>query len=306
MRERVSGTLLRGGPWTGPHYIFSDRLGSYRTLTDSSGNMKGESDYYPFGGERVISSTVTDNFRFAGMEWDSEDGLNHTRYRQYTSAQCRWETPDRKRGCVNFLQGQNLYAYVKDNPTNLIDLLGLGDDPISGEDPCGGTGWESSAGCQGPWGTGGGYGGDLGPGDPTGMPDCDPSCCDGTSETTCTYCNLNCDDWGPTPSGSGKGQCTALYSGEGQAMFLGDLCKDKADHPVLQYSWQCTSEGPNGKDCCLDKSQAASDYCDKPHEGIGWESDLGGYSVADKYGCCCGRRKNQIYPPVPPGPGKPY
>jgi RHS repeat-associated protein len=103
------------------YYVFTDRLGSYRTLTDSTGHVQGESDYYPFGGERVISSTVTDNFRFASMEWDSEDGLNHTLYRQYTPAQCRWETPDPKRGCVGFPQGQNLYAYVKDNPTNFTD-----------------------------------------------------------------------------------------------------------------------------------------------------------------------------------------
>jgi RHS repeat-associated protein len=106
------------------YYIFTDRLGSYRTLTDSSGNVQGESDYYPFGAERVISSTVTDSFRFAGMEWDSETGLNHTLYRQYTPAQCRWETPDPVRGCVNFPQGQNLYAYVMDNPTNFTDRSG--------------------------------------------------------------------------------------------------------------------------------------------------------------------------------------
>jgi len=106
------------------YYIFSDRLGSYRTLTGSSGNVQGESDYYPFGAERVISSTMTDNFRFAGMEWDSEDGLNHTLYRKYTPAQCRWESPDPVRGCVNFPQGQDLYAYVKDSPTNFTDPNG--------------------------------------------------------------------------------------------------------------------------------------------------------------------------------------
>jgi RHS repeat-associated protein len=175
------------------YYIFSDRLRSYRTLTDNNGNVKGESDYYPFSGERVISSTVTDSLRFAGMEWDSEDGLNHTRYRQYTSAQGRWESPERKRGCVNFPQGQNLYAYVKDDPTDLIDLLG--DDPISGEDPCGGVGWESNAGCSGPGGDpgggGGGGGGSFGDGE---LPDCDPSCCniETYDSQTCTDCAMNC------------------------------------------------------------------------------------------------------------------
>jgi RHS repeat-associated protein len=117
-RQRIARRDVSSG---NVYYIFHDRLGSYRTLTDSSGNVQGESDYYPFGGERVISSTVTDSFRFAGMEWDSEDGLNHTPYRQYTPAQCRWETPDPMRGCTSFPQGQNLYAYVRDNPTNLTD-----------------------------------------------------------------------------------------------------------------------------------------------------------------------------------------
>jgi len=121
------------------YYIFSDRLGSYRTLTDSTGNVKGESDYYAFGAERMISSTVTDNFRFAGMEWDSEDGLNHTLYRQYTPAQCRWESTDPVRGCVMHPQGQNLYAYVRDNPTNFTDPSGdiaAACDPITDPDCC--------------------------------------------------------------------------------------------------------------------------------------------------------------------------
>jgi RHS repeat-associated protein len=107
------------------YYIFSDRLGSYRTLTDSTGHVQGESDYYPFGGERVISSTVTDSFRFTGMEWDSEDGLNHTLYRKYTPGQGRWETPDPKRGDITNPQSLNRYAYVLNNPTTLTDPPGL-------------------------------------------------------------------------------------------------------------------------------------------------------------------------------------
>jgi RHS repeat-associated protein len=169
-RKRIA---RRDVSWGNVYYLFHDRLGSYRTVTDSSGNVKGESDYYAFGGERVISSAVTDSFRFAGMEWDSETSQNRTQYRQYTSAQGRWETPDPTRGCVNFPQGQNLYAYVKDNPTNLIDLLG--DDPISGD--CGGTRWEGNAACSGPgeYGSGGGGGGGGGGGDG-----------DGSALVTCT------------------------------------------------------------------------------------------------------------------------
>jgi len=117
---------------------------SYRTLTDSTGNVKGESDYYPFGGERVISSTMTDSFRFAGMEWDSEDGLNHTLYRKYTSSLGRWETPDPEQGCVSFPQGQNLFAYVMDNPTNFSDPSGEQIGPVPPPSPSG----PPSIGCQ--------------------------------------------------------------------------------------------------------------------------------------------------------------
>jgi RHS repeat-associated protein len=120
-RQRIARRDISSG---NVYYLFRDRLGSYRTLTDSSGNVKGESDYYPFAAERVISSTVTDNFRFAGMEWDPERGLNHTLYRQYTPAQCRWETPDPVQGCLSFPQGQNLYAYVGDSPMNAVDPQG--------------------------------------------------------------------------------------------------------------------------------------------------------------------------------------
>jgi RHS repeat-associated protein len=106
-RQRIARRDISSG---NVYYLFHDRLGSYRTLTDSSGNVEGESDYYPFGAERVISSTVTDDLGFAGMECDWERGLNHTLYRQYTPAQARWESPDPKRGRVTRPQGQNLYG----------------------------------------------------------------------------------------------------------------------------------------------------------------------------------------------------
>ena len=107
-------------------YLFSAWLGSYRTVTDSSGNVKGESDYYRFGGERVTSSTVTDSFRFGGMEWDPEDGLNHTLYRKFSPALGRWEAPDPVRGDPSNPQSWNQYAYVINNPTSFVDPLGLG------------------------------------------------------------------------------------------------------------------------------------------------------------------------------------
>ena len=121
-RQRIARRDISSG---NVYYLSHDRLGSHRTLTDSSGNVKGESDYYPFGAERVISSTVTDNFRFTRMESDPEDGLDHTLFRQYTPAQGRWETPDPVRGDITNPQSLNRYVYALDAPTTLVDPLGL-------------------------------------------------------------------------------------------------------------------------------------------------------------------------------------
>jgi len=146
------------------YYLFHDRLESYRTLTDPSGNVKGESDYYPFGSERVISSTVTDTFRFTGMEWDSEDGLNHTLYRQFTPNQGRWETPDPKSGAVGSPQSEDLYTYVSDDPANFSDPSGL-------------NAWPCGCGMCGP------DGGGFAPAPPP-PPPCDP-CVDWTCPGIC-------------------------------------------------------------------------------------------------------------------------
>ncbi len=52
--------------------------GSTAMMTDANGNVKNSSDYYPFGGERVITSTIANNYKFTGLERDSETGLDHT------------------------------------------------------------------------------------------------------------------------------------------------------------------------------------------------------------------------------------
>jgi len=65
------------------------------------------------------------NYKFAGMEYDPETAEYHTLSRQYASNLGRWASPDPVRGRVDFPQGQNLYAYVLNNPTNRTDPLGL-------------------------------------------------------------------------------------------------------------------------------------------------------------------------------------
>jgi len=59
---------------------------------------------------------------------DAETALDHTWFRQYSSAQGRWLTPDPLAGSVFNPQSLNRYSYVVNSPTNLIDPLGLQED----------------------------------------------------------------------------------------------------------------------------------------------------------------------------------
>src|SRR6266567_2822913 len=72
----------------GTYFFYGDWLGSVRSITDGSGNLCYSADFYPFGGERVLLNNCPQPyypFKFAGMERDSETGLDHTQNRQYAS-----------------------------------------------------------------------------------------------------------------------------------------------------------------------------------------------------------------------------
>jgi len=107
------------------YYYFQDHLGSSRVITDDHGNIVQESDYYPFGGERVLTGGLSEKFKFGGMERDAESGLDHTLFRQYAWNLGRWLTPDPFGGHISNPQSLNRYGYVLNNSTNSTDPLGL-------------------------------------------------------------------------------------------------------------------------------------------------------------------------------------
>jgi len=94
-------------------------------MTNSTVTVCYEADFYPFGGERVITGTCSQNYKFAGMEQDSETALNHTLFRQQSSSLGRWYSPDPLAGNILDPQSLNRYAYVLNNPLSMIDPLGL-------------------------------------------------------------------------------------------------------------------------------------------------------------------------------------
>ncbi|HEV2350588.1 MAG TPA: RHS repeat-associated core domain-containing protein [Terriglobia bacterium] len=128
------GRMARRDSSGNVYYYFSDQVGSSRTITNASGSLCYDADFYPFGGERTpYVNTCAQNYKFAGMERDPETGDDHTQFRQYASNLGRWLSPDPLGGDITNSSGDepggpqslNRYAYVMNNPTTLTDPSGL-------------------------------------------------------------------------------------------------------------------------------------------------------------------------------------
>jgi RHS repeat-associated protein len=101
-----------------------------RTLKDSM-------DYLPYG-EQIGGGTGTTH-KFTGKERDSETGLDSMGARYYGNVLGRFMTTDPLGERLADPQTLNKYAYVRNNPVNLIDPTGLytcRDDPKDGSSHC--------------------------------------------------------------------------------------------------------------------------------------------------------------------------
>jgi RHS repeat-associated protein len=97
-------------------------------ITDASGVIKEESDYYPYGGEIPVVNNDPNKYKFTGKERDTESGLDEFGARYYASSMGRFMQPDWAAKPVsvpyaNFgnPQSLNLYSYVQNNPTTVGD-----------------------------------------------------------------------------------------------------------------------------------------------------------------------------------------
>ncbi len=123
MRNVSSGTI---------YYYEEDMLGSSRTMVQAGQtSVCYDADFYPFGGERDITSTCTQNYKFEGKERDTETGNDDFGARYYTSRLGRWLSADWSGvpapvPYANLTNPQtlNLYAMVSDNPETFDDLDG--------------------------------------------------------------------------------------------------------------------------------------------------------------------------------------
>jgi RHS repeat-associated protein len=133
-------------------YYFSDHLGTARVVTNSAGTILDDSDFYPFGGERVVVTPSSGNsYLFTGKERDSESGLDNFGARYFGSSMGRFTSPDIKFPTIRYLvnpQKLNRYSYVHNNPLAFIDPDGLDDwfifRPLIGKNSPGTGDWTNA------------------------------------------------------------------------------------------------------------------------------------------------------------------
>jgi RHS repeat-associated protein len=91
-------------------------------ITDATGNIKDESDYYPWGGElRFANNDPANHYKFTGKERDAELGLDYFGARYYSNGLGRFITPDWSATPVPYVdladpQSLNQYSYVRKHP----------------------------------------------------------------------------------------------------------------------------------------------------------------------------------------------
>src|SRR5579864_6737723 len=115
----------------GVFYYFSDHLKTASVVTDALGNIKSESDFYPWGGELQFVNNDSNHYKFTGKERDSETQLDYFGARYYSSGLGRFISSDWSPTPIpvpyadfHDPQSLNLYGYVRQTPTTRLDLDG--------------------------------------------------------------------------------------------------------------------------------------------------------------------------------------
>jgi RHS repeat-associated protein len=103
------------------YYFLNNYLGTPILMTNDKGGIVWEASYKPFGEAMVSSnSTVVNNFRFPGQYFDQEVEVQYNYHRFYDPKTGRYITPDP----IGLIGGDNLFAYVSNNPINFVDPYG--------------------------------------------------------------------------------------------------------------------------------------------------------------------------------------
>ncbi len=111
--------MERGGQ---TYYFHAAQDGSISHVTDAAGAVVNDYIYDAFGNRISVTETVANPYGFTAREYDPESGLYFYRARYYDPKAGRFISSDP----IGFAGGDsNLYAYVFNDPVNLIDPSGL-------------------------------------------------------------------------------------------------------------------------------------------------------------------------------------
>jgi RHS repeat-associated protein len=111
-------SLARNGQ---KYYYHADGLGSITSMTDSTQAVVNRYSYDSFGVVKR-AETVCNDFTYTGREYDYETGLYYYRARYYDPEAGRFVNKDP----IGFEGGDvNVFNYVRGNPVNWADPLGL-------------------------------------------------------------------------------------------------------------------------------------------------------------------------------------
>lgn len=105
-------------------YQLSDHLGSSGIELDESSKLISFEEFHAFGTTSVAGQGLGEvsnrRYRYNGKERDEETGLNCQGARYMAPWLARWVSPDP----AGRVDGENLYAYVRNGPINAVDLDG--------------------------------------------------------------------------------------------------------------------------------------------------------------------------------------
>ena len=115
---RVDGVI--GDTTAKVYYYHTDYLGSVRVITDQSGKVVFNADYFAFGTKFVSNGDFDETHGFTGKEYDSDSGLYYYNARWYDPELGRFISEDPAADPNN----PNLYSYCGNNGVCRVDPTG--------------------------------------------------------------------------------------------------------------------------------------------------------------------------------------